>query len=830
MIALDLAAGDHPLVLKLHQRDGGWRFGVRLVDETLRAPDGAWLALPGTRRRRQPPAILAAPRVVGVARPRDRRRRVPREGHRSLPRRGAAGRAAPGSREPLVKVGREDQRVFDIDAGEASLENGNAGELVVALPPLLGDDAAKLEDGDYVYEVDVAGRPLKLPFYARRATRDALAHADRALASLAPLDASPPAWLREGSLDSVRNLRDRLARLIDHGDADFDSQKLEAQELDAAAGALERTTDPYDHAARATTSRRAYHHRRTASVRRILASTSRRLTSLAQRRWPLIVALHGMQRPPSRDAPVGSSGGDAEEGAGLEEDRHWSTPDDDLPTLDAFVVTPGGHGNAMYRDLGEDDVLRVLDWARRTYPIDADHVTITGPSMGASGTAAIAYRHPDLFAAAAPLCGYHSYFVRRDVTGRPMRPWERVLAEERSNVEWAANGENLPLWIVHGTQDLPEANSGVLIDRYEQLGYSVTHDHPNLGHNVWQSTYEGMKGAKWLLSHARVAHPKHVRFRTVRLRDGDDAWVHVSELTAPDAWGEVEGTVTSRTRREAGDEEVKALRLDRDEALLEPTAPLVVAIDGARLVFTESEPVVLHRDASGWAKGGAPHDGLYKHGEVTGPLRDAFHAPLLFVYGADDPSQTRANEEVARAWAQIRWGTTVKYPVLSATRSSTRARRAMANDRALFLVGSAASNRVVRALEADFPIRVEDDAVVVGGLRITGSQVGAAFVRPNPKRPDRYVVVVEGVDALGTWRSLSLPDLLPDFVVCQDEPRSHRRAGRSCSDRGCYGREVSSRTTGRSRRAATTRSPPDRAPARSPSTTRRRTCRDEALP
>ena len=30
------------------------------------------------------------------------------------------------------------------------------------------------------------------------------------------------------------------------------------------------------------------------------------------------------------------------------------------------------------------------------------------------------------------------------------------------------------------------------------------------------------------------------------------------------------------------------------------------------------------------------------------------------------------------------------------------------------------------------------------------------------------MVVGEGVDALGTWRSLSLPDLLPDFVVWDD--------------------------------------------------------------
>jgi len=57
----------------------------------------------------------------------------------------------------------------------------------------------------------------------------------------------------------------------------------------------------------------------------------------------------------------------------------------------------------------------------------------------------------------------------------------------------------------------------------------------------------------------------------------------------------------------------------------------------------------------------------------------------------------------------------------------------------------------------------------VGGQKITGSQLGAAFIRPNPKRTDRYVVVVEGADALGTWRSLSLPELLPDFIVYDED-------------------------------------------------------------
>jgi len=443
------------------------------------------------------------------------------------------------------------------------------------------------------------------------------------------------------------------------------------------------------------------------------------------------------------------------------EDRHLPP----LPPLDAFVVAPNGYGNTMYRDLGEDDILRVIAWALARYPIDPDRVSITGMSMGGIGAASVPFRHPDLFAAAEPLCGYHSYFVRRDIAGHPLRPWERFLAEERSNVFWSWNGQHLPLYIVHGTLDQPEDNSGVLIKRYEELGYDVVHEHPPLGHNVWQTTYENLKGAQWLLTHQRDAHPTEVRFRTLRLRDGDDAWVHVEELAAPDAWGEVDARVHARGAFSVKTSGVASLRLDRDPQLMSPRGKTNVTIDGTVLSFADDQPLEMHKDVAGpWVAGAAVHDGAFKHGTLTGPIRDAFHDPLLFVYGASDPAETRANEEVARQWAAIRWGVSVEYPVMSDVEFLAK-KEPLANDRALFLVGSARTNAVVRALEPDLPIRVDGDAVVIGAERFAGREVGAAFIRPNPARPDRYVVVVEGVSALGTWRSLSLPDLLPDFVV-----------------------------------------------------------------
>ena len=106
----------------------------------------------------------------------------------------------------------------------------------------------------------------------------------------------------------------------------------------------------------------------------------------------------------------------------------------------------------------------------------------------------------------------------------------------------------------------------------------------------------------------------------------------------------------------------------------------------------------------------------------------------------------------------------MRYPLMSDAEFFATG-ESLANEHALFLVGNAKSNRVVRALEGAFPIKVDAGEVVIGGERMQGKQLGAMFIRPNPKRLDRYVVVVEGVDALGTWRSLSLPDLLPDFVV-----------------------------------------------------------------
>jgi poly(3-hydroxybutyrate) depolymerase len=775
VVPLDLSAGEHPVALVLHQRDGAWSFHVRLLDHAWRAPRAACLALPGTTEgdaRRllatmsqvtfergvrglgyAPHVVVRFPEGAPLDAPLDVRVKLEAN--------------APGARGPAT--------VFDVDPGPFDL---TAPYLRIELPALTGEALAAVEkagaaatlsvelrgrDPSATHAGDLA-RTVHFPFSAREASRLALGHAWAALA------AHPS--------DDVELLTNELARRVDGGDVDLESQAREAEELDRLAARLAAGEDP--EAGRRGPMTRGYRSRFDGKLHQyglyippvFHGDASGTSETSDTKKWPLVVGLHGMNGLPLAMLRWMFGGDDPKR------DQPWESRHLDLVRgYDAFVVTPDAFGNSMYREMGEEDVLDVMAAVEKEYPIDRTRVTMTGLSMGGIGAAAIPLHHPGVFAASEPLCGYHSYFVRRDFHGRVLRPWEHLLSEERSNVEWADNGQWLPLYIVHGTMDQPVANSDVLIDRYRKLkeehgaGYDEIDEHPNKGHNVWSGTYENLAGLDWLRDKRLNPSPKHVHLRTVRLRDGDYAWVHVVRFSAPDAWGEVDATA-SAGKIEATTHGVDTLKLDRPVAVGPggEDEAVRVRLDGQELAYSAGEALVAHREGSvtaTWAKGPSAATG-WKEGHVTGPLRDVFDEPLLFVYGASDPEEAALNERVARGWAHVRGGMNLDYPVMSDREFRARGEK-LDGDRALFLVGRAETNELVRALEPELPIRIEGKQVLVGDERIDGEQLGAAFVRPNPRRKDRYVVVVEGVDARATLRSLSLPDLLPDFAVYDAE-------------------------------------------------------------
>jgi hypothetical protein len=349
----------------------------------------------------------------------------------------------------------------------------------------------------------------------------------------------------------------------------------------------------------------------------------------------------------------------------------------------------------------------------------------------------------------------------------PKSVWETAVAEHRSNYRWAENGLSLPMTIVHGKKDTPVANSDLLIERYERLGYRMIHEHPDEGHHVWPLFYDDLKGLRWLTSHKRPASPTKIVWKTDAHRYDGSGWLHVTKLDKVLSFGEV----TATAKREANGSTidlkatgVKGLHLDRDGQSVADV--VTVQIAGKTLRFEPVEPLDLRRNAANeWEKGAFDLTGQKRKG-AEGPLRDVLHDPLIFVVGTADPALTEANRIAAKALAKLRNGVQIDYPIVDDVALDD----ARAATHSLVLLGGAGSNRWTAKLEAaqPTPLRVSPGKVVVGAKTYEGEQLGAMFVRPSPfasKDAPRSVIIAAGASASATLHLIAVPELVPDWVV-----------------------------------------------------------------
>jgi poly(3-hydroxybutyrate) depolymerase len=210
--------------------------------------------------------------------------------------------------------------------------------------------------------------------------------------------------------------------------------------------------------------------------------------------WPLIVALHGAGSDHKHNLRR-VFGLDNRPG---ETDAEASRNRLPLPDVPAFVVSPLGRGELMgYDGLGYDDVMRVIADVRRAYPIDPERITLTGASMGGGGTWAIGLRHPELFAALAPVCGFANF--QRMVSPADAALYDLARLAALSPPAIAENAAHQQLFIFHGDKDptVPVEDSRQMVARYEALGW--------LGKNVHYTEYPGVQHAAWIPAYKDAA-------------------------------------------------------------------------------------------------------------------------------------------------------------------------------------------------------------------------------------------------------------------------------------------------------------------------------------
>jgi hypothetical protein len=136
---------------------------------------------------------------------------------------------------------------------------------------------------------------------------------------------------------------------------------------------------------------------------------------------------------------------------------------------------------------------------------------------------------------------------------------------------------------------------------------------------------------------------------------------------------------------------------------------------------------------------------------------------MVHVYGTAEPEHVetlrRAAERGARGWPLWSWD--LRQEVIADTELTD----AIMRDATVVLYGTHGDNVVLDRIAGALPIRVDGEAVVVGGQRFAGADVGTRFIHPNPLAPDRYVMVCAGVTPEAVSAGNGLPEFLPDYVV-----------------------------------------------------------------
>lgn len=187
-----------------------------------------------------------------------------------------------------------------------------------------------------------------------------------------------------------------------------------------------------------------------------------------QRRWPVIVFLHG----------IGEAGGDPQSAmrVGLGPAIH-----DQQATFPFIVIFAQSHGGWDENSDAARDVLAALDQVKRDYSVNEDCVTLTGLSTGGYGTWALGARHKDKFSALVPMAAYSDHKDVDQLT-------------------------DIPVWCFHNTGDpfVLAAGSHSMVNQINERGGHAEYTELFApGHDCWSHAYSEDKLFNWMLQQRR---------------------------------------------------------------------------------------------------------------------------------------------------------------------------------------------------------------------------------------------------------------------------------------------------------------------------------------
>jgi predicted esterase len=438
----------------------------------------------------------------------------------------------------------------------------------------------------------------------------------------------------------------------------------------------------------------------------------------AKKKWPLVLRLHGYN--PANPQYIHWWAVD---------NRHYDFPD----KYPVIYLEPHGRGNTGYQGIGEQDVLRCIAMAKEHFNVDEDRIYLYGDSMGGGGTWYVGTRHPELFAAIAPVYGGWDYHVDRpEEELARLTDRKRFEFERNSSFAQAEALLTTPVFVLHGDVDkaVDVKHSRYAVQVLQRWGYDIRYrEFPYFGHEgleIMDAVFP------WFLSHKRNAHPKTVRVRAANLESAAAHWLRVTQRDDPYAFIEAEAEALINN----------TIRLFSENALeveLSPTSPLIDPQKPVNIIWNGEVQQV--RMAGGKAKvlaKGYHPAALTKKTHIAGPIADITTTPYAVVIGtiSDDSLMVKLCRQKAQEFMDD-WKGWQKYE--PRVFKDTELTEADMRKYSLILFGGANANLVAKELGDKIPLQISTHAISIAGrLRSDGCLRADALSASIESRSLRY--------------------------------------------------------------------------------------------
>ncbi len=150
-------------------------------------------------------------------------------------------------------------------------------------------------------------------------------------------------------------------------------------------------------------------------------------------------------------------------------------------TLDAYILAPQCRENEYWNS---ESLYRLIQKIVKDNNIDTDRIYLTGLSLGGWGTWNLAMAHPEMFAAAVPICGFVDLLQLDDL----------------------CKLKTIPVRVFHGVMD-DVVNPDYAVEAYKTLkscgGNVELTLFDDANHDSWSRVYDNPEIYDWMLSQSK---------------------------------------------------------------------------------------------------------------------------------------------------------------------------------------------------------------------------------------------------------------------------------------------------------------------------------------